>query len=60
MIIPDTNIKGWPIWVLVDEANKEIMRHEYKSYEEAEEDNKRLANGTLGWKWILNNGSKTK
>jgi hypothetical protein len=45
---------------LLDEPNREVMRHEYKSDEEAEQDNKRMAQGTLGWKWILNNGTKAK
>lgn len=58
MIIPDTNAKGWSLWVLLDPQNREIMRHEYKTQKEADEDNNRLAKGkTLGWKWILNDGT---
>lgn len=58
MNIPDTNAKGWPLWVLMDMTAREIMRHEYKTYEEADADNKQLAEGRNGWKWILNDGSK--
>ncbi len=58
MIIPDTNAKGWPLWVLFDTVAKEIMRHEYKTEEEAKTDNKKLAEGSLKWQWILNDPSK--
>lgn len=60
VVIPDTNAKGWPMRVLIDPALKQIMRHEYKTDEEVDEDNNRLAKGTLGWKWILNDPSKAK
>jgi len=60
MIIPDTNARGWLLWVLVNAKKKEVLRHEYKTSEEAKEDNQRLAKGTLGWKWILNNGTDPK
>ena len=58
IVIPDTNSKGWPLWVLMDMAAKEVMGHQYKSDEEAIEDNKKLADGKNGWQWVLNDPSR--
>jgi hypothetical protein len=58
--IPETNARGWPLWVLLDQTTKEIMRHEYKSHDEAEKDNSNLAKGANGWIWTLNDPSMTE
>jgi len=51
---PDTNARGWPLWVMIDVATKEIMRIEYKQHGEAEADNISLSDGKNGWEWVLN------
>ena len=55
--IPETNARGWPLWVLLDLTTKEVMRCEYKPHGEAEYDNAALAQGKNGWKWTLNDPS---
>jgi hypothetical protein len=57
---PETNARGWPLWVLMDVVTKEIMFVEYKQHGEAESDNISLAKGINGWQWVLNDSSMTK
>jgi hypothetical protein len=57
---PETNARGWPLWVLMDVASKEIMRAEYKQYGEAESDNISLSKGNNRWEWVLNDPSMAR
>lgn len=62
MIIPETNARGWYLWVLLDMDDHQVMRREYKSEKEAEEDNRILNKNKTNrnWLWVPNDSSKIK
>ena len=60
VIKPDTNARGWALWVLLDMDTHEVMRSEYKSDKEAKDDNiviKKYVKGK-NWRWVLNDNTK--
>ena len=60
MNIPDTNARGWPLFVLLDMDTHIVMRSEYKTQEEADEDNDVLKEyiKSRNWLWVPNDASK--
>lgn len=49
---PATNGKGWYKWAMIDTKTKDVVRIEYKSEEEVDQDNKRLSIGK-NFVWVL-------
>lgn len=51
---PETNAKGWYRWALMDTTTKEVLRIEYKSESEVDEDNRMLSkDGKPSRIWIV-------